>query len=148
MQNLIVKLLGVAIACVSLGLYLHGSMALAYTITMLLCSFMVFESLDVARALNISKPSVSRAIRLLQDGGFLLMHEDKSLALTEAGQEVAQAVYEKHRVIKDGLISLGVSPDVAEQDACGIEHVISRESFEALRSLWAHRLLTSSGSPA
>lgn len=108
----------------------------------------VVHSLDVARALNISKPSVSRAIRLLKDGGFLLMHEDKTLTLTDAGREVAEAVYEKHLVIKDGLISLGVSPDVAEQDACGIEHVISRESFEALRSLWSHRRLTGSGSPA
>lgn len=108
----------------------------------------VVRSLDVARALNISKPSVSRAIRLLKDGGFLLMHEDRTLTLTDAGHEVAQAVYEKHRVIKDGLISLGVAPDVADQDACGIEHVISRESFEALKSLWAHRRTKGSGSPA
>ncbi len=98
----------------------------------------VVRSMDVARALNISKPSVSRAIRLLKDGGFLLMHEDKTLTLTDAGREVAEAVYEKHLVIKDGLISLGVDPDVAEQDACGIEHILSRESFERLKSIRLH----------
>lgn len=108
----------------------------------------VVRSLDVARALNISKPSVSRAIRLLQDGGFLLMHEDKTLTLTDAGREVAEAVYEKHHVIKDSLIALGVTPDVAEHDACGIEHVISRESFEAFKSIVGRRRAKDSGAPA
>ena len=93
------------------------------------------RSLDVSEALGISKPSVSRAIRLLKDGGFLTMHEDKTLTLTQAGREVAEAVYEKHCVLKDGLVLLGVDPVIAEQDACKIEHVISCESFEKIKKI-------------
>lgn len=95
------------------------------------------RSVEVAEALNVSKPSVSKAIRLLQNGGFLVMNENKTLTLTDAGREVAERVYDRHCVLKDGLVSLGVDPAVAEQDACRIEHIISRESFDKIKRLWS-----------
>ena len=91
---------------------------------------------DVADYLKVTRPSVSRAIGILKDGGFLLMNDDKTLTLTEIGADVAERVYEKHCVLKDRLVSLGVDPEIAEQDACGIEHIISYESFEKIKALW------------
>ena len=93
------------------------------------------RSSDVAKYLKVTRPSVSRAIRLLKDGGFLVMNGDKSLTLTAVGHETAERVYERHCVLKDSLISLGVDPETAEQDACGIEHIISAESFEKIKRL-------------
>ena len=94
------------------------------------------RSLDVAEYLNVTKPSVSNATRLLKEGGFLTMDEDKLIHLTELGQEVAETIYERHCVLTDGLIFLGVDPEIAEQDACRIEHDLSRQSFEKLKSCW------------
>ena len=91
------------------------------------------RSSDVANYLNVTRPSVSRAIRLLKDGGFLVMNGDKSLALTEVGRDTAERVYERHCVLMDSLISLGVDPEIAELDACRIEHIISAESFEKIK---------------
>jgi Mn-dependent DtxR family transcriptional regulator len=82
---------------------------------------------------------VSKAIRRLQDGGYLVMNKDKTLVLTDAGHEVASRVYERHCVLKNGLVSLGVDPEVAERDACGIEHLISDETFEIIKRLWMER---------
>ena len=76
------------------------------------------RSLDIARKLNVSKPSVSAAMKLLRDGGFLTMDENKRLCLTDAGREVAEQIYEKHLIVKECLISLGIDPDIAEKDAC------------------------------
>jgi len=94
------------------------------------------RSSDVADYLKVTRPSVSRAISILKDGGFLTMNNDKTLTLTEVGAAVAERVYEKHCVLKERLVSLGVDPEIAEQDACGIEHIISRESFEKIKALW------------
>ena len=94
------------------------------------------RSVDVADYLKVTRPSVSRAISILKDSGFLLMNDDKTLTLTEIGADVAERVYEKHCVLKDRLVSLGVDPEIAEQDACGIEHIISCESFEKIKALW------------
>ena len=91
------------------------------------------RSLDVARKLNVSKPSVSAAMRLLRDGGFLTMDENKKICLTDAGLEVAEQVYEKHLIVKECLISLGVDPDIAERDACIMEHLVSRETLEKMK---------------
>ena len=95
------------------------------------------RSTDVADCLKVKKPSVSRAIGILKDGGFLIMNEDKTLALTEIGTDVAERVYEKHCVLKEYLVSLGVDSEIAEQDACSIEHIISSESFVKIKALMA-----------
>ena len=93
------------------------------------------RSLDVAEAMGFSKPSVSRAVALLKNGGYLTVREDGHLALTEAGYEVAEKIYERHTVLTDFLCSLGVSRETAAEDACKIEHDISDESFEAIKKL-------------
>ena len=92
------------------------------------------RSVDVARHLEVTKPSVCNAVATLRDGGFLTMDEDYSLHLTDVGREVAEQTYEKHRFFTDRLIEAGVDPDTAERDACRIEHVISVESFRCLKA--------------
>ena len=92
------------------------------------------RSVDVARHLEVTKPSVCNAVATLRDGGFLTMDEDYSLHLTDVGREVAEQTYEKHRFLTDRLIEAGVDPDAAERDACRIEHVISDESFRCLKA--------------
>ncbi len=92
------------------------------------------RSLDVAKALNVSKPSVSAAMKLLRDGGFLIMDADKQIQLTDAGREVAEGVFVKHSIIKQCLISMGVDPGTAEKDACAMEHIISPETLERLNA--------------
>lgn len=92
------------------------------------------RSVDVARHMEVSKPSVSHAVTTLRDGGFLTMDEDYFLHLTEVGREVAEQIYEKHRFFTEHLIAAGVDPETAERDACRIEHVISEESFKRLKA--------------
>ena len=92
------------------------------------------RSVDVARHLDVSKPSVCHAVATLREGGFLTMDEDNFLHLTDAGCEVAEQVYEKHRFFTQRLIAAGVDPKTAEADACRIEHVISEESFRRLKA--------------
>ena len=92
------------------------------------------RSLDVAETLHVTKPSVSRAIKILRDGDFLTMEKDKRLSLTDTGRAAAELIYERHCVLKQMLISLGVCPDIAEKDACRMEHVISDEAFCRIKS--------------
>ncbi len=92
------------------------------------------RSLDIAEKLGVTKPSVSRAMKLLRDGGFLTMDAEKRIRLTPVGREAAEAVYEKHRVLKRCLISMGVDPDTAETDACRMEHVICPETLEKMKA--------------
>lgn len=94
------------------------------------------RSVDVARHMEVSKPSVCHAVATLRDGGFLTMDGDFFLHLTDAGLEVAEQIYEKHRFFTDRLIEAGVDPETAERDACRIEHVISQEAFEHLRNAY------------
>ena len=91
------------------------------------------RSLDVARHMEVSKPSVCVAVNTLREGGFLTMDENHFLHLTDVGREVAEIIYERHCFFTERLISLGVDPKTAEADACRIEHVISTESFEHLK---------------
>ena len=91
------------------------------------------RSIDVSEYMGVSKPSVSRAIGLLKEGGYVTMARDGTLTLTAAGVEVADKIYERHRVITALLCALGVDPAVAADDACRIEHHISDESFEAIK---------------
>ena len=92
------------------------------------------RSVDVARHMDVSKPSVCHAVATLKDGGFLTMDEDYFLHLTDIGREVAEQIYEKHRFFTERLIAAGVDPETAEADACRIELVISDESFQCLKS--------------
>ena len=84
--------------------------------------------------MGFSKPSISHAVSVLRDGGFLTMDSDYFLHLTDVGREVAEQIYEKHRFFTERLIAAGVDPETAEKDACRIEHVISDESFERLKA--------------
>ena len=88
------------------------------------------------RHMGFSKPSISHAVSVLRDGGFLTMDSDYFLHLTDVGREVAEHIYEKHRFFTDRLIEAGVDPVAAEKDACRMEHVISQESFERLRDAY------------
>ena len=92
------------------------------------------RSVDVARHMEVSKPSVCHAVATLKKGGFLLIDVDHFLHLTDLGREVAEATYEKHRFFTDRLIEAGVDPETAERDACRMEHVISDESFQRLKA--------------
>ena len=94
------------------------------------------RSVDVARHLEVTKPSVCNAGAPLRDGGFLTMDGDYFLHLTDVGREVAEQIYEKHRFFTDRLIEAGVDPETAERDACRMEHVISQESFEHLKNAY------------
>ena len=91
------------------------------------------RSVDVARHMEVSKPSVCHAVATLRDGGFLTMDEDYSLHLTDVGREVAEKIYERHCFFTEQLIAAGVDPRIAEADACRIEHLISDESFQRLK---------------
>ena len=91
------------------------------------------RSIDVAQHLNFSKPSVSRAMSLLRENGYVIMDDDGLLHLTDSGYEIAARIYERHQLLTKWLTQLGVDPDVAAEDACKIEHDLSVESFEALK---------------
>ena len=91
------------------------------------------RSVDVARHMDVSKPSVCHAVAVLQEGGFLIMDEDHFLHLTKPGRIIAEKIYERHRFFTDRLIEAGVDPKTAETDACRIEHVISDETFRRLK---------------
>ena len=91
------------------------------------------RSVDVARHMEVTKPSVCHAVATLRDGGFLMMDEDHFLHLTDVGREVAERIYERHRFFTEQLIAAGVDPKTAEADACRIEHTISQDSFEKIR---------------
>ena len=91
------------------------------------------RSIDVCDYMGFSKPSVSRAIGLLKNGGYVNVDADGYLTLTEYGREIAEGMYERHKLLTDLLVSIGVSEDVASADACKIEHHLSDESFEALK---------------
>ena len=91
------------------------------------------RSVDVARHMEVSKPSVCHAVATLRDGGFLIMDEDRFLHLTDVGREVAEKIYERHCFFTEQLITAGVDPKTAEADACRIEHTISQDSFEKIR---------------
>lgn len=97
------------------------------------------RSIDVARHMEVTKPSVCHAVATLKEGGFLTMDEDFFLHLTDLGREIAEQTYEKHRFFTDLLTEVGVNPASAERDACRMEHVISQESFERLRDAYKTR---------
>ena len=91
------------------------------------------RSIDISDHMGYSKPSVSRAVSILKKGGYILVDPDGFITLTDSGRAVAEKIFERHTMISNLLIGLGVSPAVAADDACKIEHAISDESFEALK---------------
>ena len=91
------------------------------------------RSIDVAEHMNYSKPSVSRAMGLLRQGGYIVMDKSGYITLTESGKKVAETIYERHVIISEFLKKIGVDPVTATNDACKIEHAISAESFTALK---------------
>lgn len=93
-------------------------------------------SVDVAGHMGFSKPSVSHAMKLLREKGFLNMGTDGSLHLTDSGKEIANRIYERHCFFTEHLMAIGVPCKQAEQDACQIEHVISEESFQILKNAY------------
>ena len=92
------------------------------------------RSIDVAETMGYSKPSVSRAVGLLKQGGYLVMDKDGFLSLTDSGIAIAQKIFERHTVLSKMLTALGVSKETAAEDACKIEHVISDETFNAIKN--------------
>ena len=91
------------------------------------------RSVDVARHMEVSKPSVCHAVATLRDGGFLTMDKDHFLHLTDVGREVAEEIYARHCFFTEQLTRAGVDPKTAEADACRMEHAISEESFQKLK---------------
>ena len=92
------------------------------------------RSIDIASELSYSKPSVSVAMKNLLTNGYIEVDQDGYISLLDKGQEIAERMFERHTILSDSLITLGVSPEVAAEDACRIEHVISAETFEALKA--------------
>ena len=91
------------------------------------------RSIDVSEYLGYSKPSVSRAMGLLRQGEYIQVDTDGSITLTETGLAIAEKIYERHTMMTDLLIRMGVSRETAAADACKLEHAISDESFEAIK---------------
>ena len=91
------------------------------------------RSIDVSEYLGYSKPSVSRAVGILKNGNYIVVDKDGSLSLTESGKAIAEKIFERHTVLSQLLIRLGVSEETAIADACKLEHAISDESFEAIK---------------
>ena len=91
------------------------------------------RAIDVGEHLGYSKPSVSRAMSILKKDGYVLVDTDGAITLTESGMEIAQTMYTRHTVLSEMLMRLGVDEKTATEDACRIEHVISEESFLAVK---------------
>ena len=93
----------------------------------------VVRSVDIAAELDFSKPSVSVAMKNLRKRGYITVDVDGFISLTPSGREIAESVYERHQILTDCLVALGVNEKIARDDACRIEHVISEQSFEKIR---------------
>lgn len=92
------------------------------------------RSVDIAARLNVTKPSVSFAMKRLRENGFILMDEENLITLTEQGAGIARRIYERHKVLASFLTQIGVDAKTAREDACKIEHDISQATFEAIKN--------------
>lgn len=115
-----------------MGIHESGEMYLE-TIHVLLSKNGSVRSVDVSEHMGYSKPSVSRAVGLLKKGEYIQVDKDGYITLTEKGKDVAEKIYERHTVLSNMLIALGVSAETAAEDACRLEHAVSDESFEAIK---------------
>ena len=95
------------------------------------------RSVDISEYMGYSKPSVSRAVGLLKSGGYLVVEDDGGLTLTDTGREIGEKIYERHTVLTEMLVKMGVPQDIAAEDACKLEHAVSDVSFEAIKKLTA-----------
>ena len=93
----------------------------------------IVRSIDIANEMNFSKPSVSVAMKNLRLGGYIKVDDDGNITLLDKGLEIAEKIYERHTLLSSWLTSMGVDPEVAAEDACRMEHVISSETFDALK---------------
>lgn len=105
------------------------------TILILSKTLPVVRSVDIADNLGFTKPSVSVAMKNLREKGHITMTKDGYIYLTDTGCEIAEMIFERHELLTKWLVSLGVDTTIAEEDACKIEHIISKESFEAIKKL-------------
>ena len=98
------------------------------------------RAVDIANELDFKKSSVSIAMKNLREKNHITVTETGAIYLTDSGREIAEMIYERHEMISKGLMALGVPEDIATEDACRIEHVISKESFEAVKKLIQDKL--------
>ena len=91
------------------------------------------RSIDISEYLGYSKPSVSRAMGLLRQGEYIVVEPDGAITLTETGRQIAEKIYERHTLLTELLVKMGVSQETAAADACRLEHAISDESFQAIK---------------
>ena len=97
------------------------------------------RSVDIATGLSVSKPSVSVAMKQLREGGYIVMDKDNYITLTDSGMEIAQRIYERHKLLTRILVMIGVDEQTAEDDACKVEHDISVKTFDAIRAVMARK---------
>lgn len=109
------------------------------TILMLSRTLPVVRSVDIATEMDFKKSSVSVAMKNLREKGHITVTDAGFIYLTDSGKKIAEMIYERHDVLTQYLTSLGVSDEIAEEDACKIEHVISEESFRAIKNEWKKR---------
>ena len=91
------------------------------------------RSIDIAQAMDFSKPSVSVAMKKLKENGYIVIDDNGYITLTKSGKEIAEKIYERHVILTDWFVSIGVNKDTARKDACKIEHDLSDETFEAIK---------------
>lgn len=104
------------------------------------------RSIDIARELNFSKPSVSRAVGILKEKGYIIVDEDGHIKLTDVGKAVAEAIYERHNILTKFLqITAKVSNEIAEEDACKIEHILCDETFQGIKQFVEKNAIPGSG---
>ena len=103
------------------------------TILILSHSLPVVRSVDIANEMGFKKSSVSVAMKNLRENGYIIVSDSGFITLTESGMEIAEMIYERHTLLSTWLEKLGVDKEIAAQDACKMEHVISKESFEAIK---------------
>ena len=92
------------------------------------------RSIDISEYMGYSKPSVSRAVNLLKTGGYIIMDEENYITLTPSGPEIAEKIYNRHNILSEMLVMMGVSEEVAAEDACRMEHAICDETYEAIKN--------------
>lgn len=92
------------------------------------------HAVDIAEALKVSKPSVSRAVQILLDNDYITLDNHKVISLTDSGKKLAASIFERHEILTQFLTSIGVSPKTAEADACRMEHIISKETFNKIKA--------------